>query len=271
MADERTKTSFAEIAVRDAGGAGPPVLLIHGNSASKAIFARQFESSLAQTLRLIAIDLPGHGQSSDAFEPAKGYTIGGYARAAVEVLEALGVARAAVFGWSLGGHVALDMIARVPGIAGVMISGTPPIPAGPEGFGLGFRPTPLMQLTGAPAWTIDEAEAFARAGARPFARFMLDDAMRTHGIARATMVADALSGGVADQRRIAETAPTPLAIVNGAADAFVNADYFATVAYANLWDEQVHNLAGLGHAPFWEAPATFNPLLERFARETAPG
>jgi len=263
------KTVSAEISVEDFGGAGPPVLLVHGNSASKTIFARQFESPLAQALRLIAIDLPGHGKSSDAFDPAKEYTIGGYAAAAVEVLEALGIARAAVFGWSLGGHVALDMIGRFPGLTGVMISGTPPIPAGPEGFGMGFKQTPLMGLTGGRDWTDADADTFARASARPYASFMGDDARRTDGRAREIMVADALSGGVADQRRIAETSSVPLAIVNGADDPFVNVGYFATVAYANLWDGQVFNLAGVGHAPFWEAPETFNPLLERFARETA--
>jgi pimeloyl-ACP methyl ester carboxylesterase len=269
MTDRRLQTRFAEIAVSDSGGSGPPVLLIHGNSASKAIFASQFQSPLGQALRVIAFDLPGHGESSDAFEPAGAYTIGAYAAAAVEVLAALGIARAAVYGWSLGGHVALDMIARVPGLAGVMISGAPPIPAGPEGFAQGFQPTPLMGLTGASVWTEADAEAFARAGAQPYEPFMLDDARRTDGRARQTMLADALAGGVADQRAIAESAKTPLAIVNGAADAFLDIAYFDTIAYANLWGGRVFNLAGVGHAPFWQAPEQFNPLLERFVRETA--
>jgi hypothetical protein len=30
----------------------------------------------------------------------------------------------------------------------------------------------------------------------------------------------------------------------------------------------MHSLAGVGHAPFWEAPALFEPLLEQFADET---
>ena len=267
MPTQRLDTRFAEIAVIDSGSQGPPLLMIHGNSASKAIFARQFESPLADAFRLIAFDLPGHGESSDAAEPARAYTIGGYAAAAIEILEALGVERAAVLGWSLGGHVALDMIARWGGVAGVMISGAPPIPAGPEGFGLGFRQTSLVALTGAAAWSDEDAEAFARAGAHPFAAFMLADARRTDGRAREGMLADALAGGVADQRRIAETAGPPLAIVNGASDPFVDLDYFATVAYANLWSGQVHNLEGVGHAPFWEAPERFNPLLERFLRD----
>lgn len=61
---------------------------------------------------------------------------------------------------------------------------------------------------------------------------------------------------------------TPLAIVNGADDAFLNAGYIATLRYGNVWDGATHSLAGVGHAPFWEAPALFDPLLERFADET---
>jgi pimeloyl-ACP methyl ester carboxylesterase len=265
-------TAFADISVLDSEGDGPVVLMIHGNSSCKEIFRRQFDGPLGTRLRLIAMDLPGHGASSDARDPATVYTLNGYADAAVEVLDRLGVARATVIGWSLGGHVALNMIARFSGLSGVMISGTPPVPGGLEGFGLGFKQNAHMALAGAADWAAGDAEAYARATAgaeAPFEPFMLEAARRTHGLARATFFADALAGGADDQRRIAETAPTPLAIVNGEDDAFINGDYFATVAYANLWDGRVHSLDGVGHAPFWEAPERFNPLLERFVAETA--
>jgi pimeloyl-ACP methyl ester carboxylesterase len=64
-----------------------------------------------------------------------------------------------------------------------------------------------------------------------------------------------------------ESAQIPIAVVNGGADRIVNLDYIDTVAFANLWDGRCHRLAGLGHAPFWEAPSEFNPILERFLRD----
>ncbi len=265
-------TSIADIAVQDSAGAGPAVLLIHGNSSCKEVFRRQFESPLAQEFRLVAIDLPGHGASGDARDPASGYTLAGYATAAIEVLRALEISKVAVFGWSLGGHVALDMISRFAGLTGVMICGTPPVPGGMEGVALGFQASEHMALAGAGEWTADETEAYARATAgagAPFEPFMLAAAARTPGLARQTFFANALSGTVDDQRRIAETSKVPLAIVNGAEDAFINAAYFDTVRYANLWDGKVHRLAGVGHAPFWQAPERFYPLLERFVRDVA--
>ena len=87
------------------------MLLIHGNSACKEIFARQFESRLTQGYRLIAFDLPGHGASADAAEPQRTYNIPWwYADVALEVLQRFGVDHLAVFGWSLGGHVGIELL-----------------------------------------------------------------------------------------------------------------------------------------------------------------
>jgi len=60
-------------------------------------------------------------------------------------------------------------------------------------------------------------------------------------------------------------------VVNGGADRLVNLDYSDTVSYANLWEGRCHRLSGLGHAPFWEAPGDFNPLLERFLHDVETG
>ena len=50
-------------------------------------------------------------------------------------------------------------------------------------------------------------------------------------------------------------------------------EYFDTVAYGNLWEGHCHRMAGPGHAPFWEAPGYFDPVLERFpaGRRNRPG
>jgi hypothetical protein len=63
----------------------------------------------------------------------------------------------------------------------------------------------------------------------------------------------------------------PIAVVNGTADRLVNLDYIDSVAYGNLWEGRCHRLAGLGHAPFWEAPGEFDPILERFLHDVETG
>jgi pimeloyl-ACP methyl ester carboxylesterase len=127
-----------------------------------------------------------------------------------------------------------------------------------------------MGLASAPVWSDAEAETFARTAVQPapVEPFMLEAARRTPGQARERFFANALFEPGDDQRRIAETAQTPLAIVNGADDPFLNHAYFPTLRYANLWRGQVFSLEGLGHAPFWQAPAVFDPLLAAFVAET---
>ena len=63
---------------------------------------------------------------------------------------------------------------------------------------------------------------------------------------------------------LATQSPVPLAIVNGAEDAFIHNDFINNLNYKNLWEEEVYNLPDVGHAPFWEAPDVFDPFLVRF-------
>lgn len=124
IAQKTLETSHGKIAVRETGGKGTAVLLVHGNSSSSAVFRNQLESPLGERYRIIAADLPGHGASGDAIDPDRSYSMEGYADAMTEVLGLLGVSKAIVFGWSLGGHIGLEMIDRFPGLLGLMITGT---------------------------------------------------------------------------------------------------------------------------------------------------
>src|SRR5690606_7899674 len=71
--------------------------------------------------------------------PAHDYTIPGLADCVSDVLAALRIERLAVFGWSLGGHVVIEMLHRRVGICGLMLTGTPPLPRGPLGMLRGFH------------------------------------------------------------------------------------------------------------------------------------
>ena len=263
-------TTHGAVAVKDTGGSAPAVVFIHGNSSAKEIFAAQLDSPLRELYRLLARDLPGHGDSADALDPQRTYTVPGYASVVREVLDNLGIARYVVVGWSLGGHIAIELAAAERRPLGLLITGTPPLGKSLESIGQAFLPTPHMQLTGQPAFTDDEALSYARATTTPEVTredFRYRAARRTDGRARAHMVAGFAQGLGADQRRTVEQVPLPLAIINGENDPFVNPDYFSQLRYANLWRGQVHRLAGAGHAPFFAQPAAYNSLLQAFVTD----
>ena len=127
IANRTIRTTHADIAISETGGTGLPVLLIHGNSGCKEVFSKQLESDLGDRFRMIAMDLPGHGDSSPAIVPENTYSWLGYADCAIQVLKAMGVKQAAVYGWSLGGQAAIEMLPGYDGMAGLMITGAPPV------------------------------------------------------------------------------------------------------------------------------------------------
>ncbi|MGZ6640393.1 MAG: alpha/beta fold hydrolase [Solirubrobacteraceae bacterium] len=92
-------------------GMGPTVVAIHGLGATKASFLPTLEA-LADGFRVVAIDLPGFGDSDKPLGAP--YHAPFFAAAVVAVLDALGEDRAHLVGNSLGGRVALEVGLRNP-------------------------------------------------------------------------------------------------------------------------------------------------------------
>jgi len=259
-------TSHGVLAVEEVGQGGIPVLLIHGNSSSRAVFRNQLAGQLAETHHLIAFDLPGHGESSDAPDPERSYTRSGLAQAALELLERLGVTDVVLLGWSLGGHVAIEMVPRLPRLRGLLITGAPPVARG--GMAEGFQGAPHMGAAGKQELSDAEVDAFLQVIFGGSADSMLRAAVRrTDGRFRKRLFEAARAGDGVDQRQVVETSPVPLAVVNGGADRIVKLDYFDRVAYRNLWEGHCHRLEARGHAAFWEAPDEFDLIAARFLRD----
>lgn len=270
MADTGTiETSHGRIAYAQSLADGPAILLIHGNSSSKEVFAGQLSAPELAGWRVVALDLPGHGASDDAADPARSYTFGGYAGMIEEATAALGLDRPVVFGWSLGGHIALELIGRGFPARGVMISGTPPVKADLECLMAGFNIDAAAEnLTGKRDFTEEDVLAYTThtsAVNGVVDPHLLAMCRRTDGRARETMFGAVVQGQALDEREIVATTAVPLAVVNGEDDVFIRADYFDGLAWSSLWPDGVVQLAGAAHAPFLQQPRQFNALLAKFA------
>lgn len=269
---KKIETSHGQIAVYDSPGPRLPVIMIHANSLRKETFHFQIEA-LANKHRIVAVDLPGHGQSSDAIDPVRTYNFNGYADAICEVTDALDLDRFALLGHSLGGHVALELMRLLPEkIVGAMIFGTPPIPPGSEGAALGFIPNPEFAYTGKETLTEQEIDMVVALALEPDAvhdAFWRTAVRRTDGRARRLMIDAALAGKHSDQRTLVETSLVPLAIVNGADDPVVNLDYIDTLTFRNLWNGGAVRLENAGHGLHWQKHKVFNALLDSFLTDLA--
>ncbi len=270
MLYRRIQTRQASIALAETRTDGFPVLFLHGNSSSRDVFVRQLESELASRHRLIALDLAGHGASGDAVDPKAAYTIPGFASTVGEVLDALAIDHLAIVGWSLGGHIGIELLERDPRIAGLMIMGTPPVSRGIFGILRGFQPQFDLTLTTKGRLTHREMDRLARLCFGDMPPSDLRDAIaRADWRMRKIMGHGLMMGAGVDQKKVVEHSPVPVAVVNGEFEPFARLDYLAGLDYANLWDGQCHVIAGAGHASFLEAPDRFNALLGRFIDDAA--
>jgi pimeloyl-ACP methyl ester carboxylesterase len=93
------------------GSGGTPLLLLHGGLFDIHLQFGELLPSLAATRQVIAADFQGHGRTNDIDRPL---TCADLASDVVGLLGHLDVAQADVFGFSVGGGVALHLAIRHP-------------------------------------------------------------------------------------------------------------------------------------------------------------
>jgi len=95
-------------------GKGTPVVLIHGytGSAEGNWFSNGVAAALAQRHRVVAIDCRGHGRSEKPHDPARyGARLW---QDVIDLMDALGIERAHVHGYSMGGGIVARLLANRP-------------------------------------------------------------------------------------------------------------------------------------------------------------
>jgi pimeloyl-ACP methyl ester carboxylesterase len=271
MIARKIDTPNGAIAVHESPGQGPAIVLLHGNSSSSRGFTKQLDGPLGARFRLVALDLPGHGDSDDARDPAL-YAIKPQAQTLKTAIEALGLTEGRFLGWSLGGHFVLELASELPQAKGFIIFGTPPI-AFPPAMDQAFLPNPAIAATFAETMDRAQAEAYTASFFRPgygeVPAFFLEDALRTDGRARAALGASIAPGGYRDEVVVLDGLKAPIAILHGAEDQIVSGAYLASLAAPTLWRGAVQTIVGAGHAPQWEQPEAFDALVTSFVEDTA--
>ncbi|MGO9961559.1 MAG: alpha/beta fold hydrolase [Solirubrobacteraceae bacterium] len=107
-------TAGARLSIMEAG-TGPAVLAVHGLGATKGSFLPTVVA-LAGRFRVIAVDLPGFGDSDKPIGAS--YDARFFAAAGIDLLDALALERVHLIGNSLGGRIALEIALRHPGRVG---------------------------------------------------------------------------------------------------------------------------------------------------------
>jgi pimeloyl-ACP methyl ester carboxylesterase len=107
-------------------GAGPPIVLVHGFASSlqgnwkgPGIFDMLVQSGR----RVVALDCRGHGESGKPHDP-EAYADNAMVKDVIALMDHLGIARADLMGYSMGGIISATLMTSYPGrFRSVILSG----------------------------------------------------------------------------------------------------------------------------------------------------
>ncbi len=268
------------LAVRRAG-AGPTVVLVHGMAGSLTTWDPVF-AELSETCDVIAIDLPGHGESSRL---RGDYSLGSLASSVRDLLDTLEVKTATIVGHSLGGGIALQFMYQFPERCERLVL----VSSG----GLGREVTPMLRALTVPgagaalagAARVQHYRYVAAAGrlARPLASriwndlpYMLrqmatldDPETRRAFLATINAVIDVGGQGINASDRLHLAAGLPTLIVWGEDDRMIPSAHGAAAADL-VPDCRFELVPGAGHYPHEDDPELFASLLADFVASTQP-
>ncbi|MDQ8756782.1 alpha/beta hydrolase [Sphingosinicella sp. LHD-64] len=265
-----TASDGAWIAYRDtapSGGAGTPLVLLHGLMAHGGFFREQ--APLADGFRLVTLDLRGHGDSAAGAATA---TVERMAADVAELVIALDLKDAIGVGWSLGATVLWHVLAGPAAarfVGSVVIDMTARVRNDAE-WDLGLSPEACEARSAA---IRDDFDSFARgAGQGIFAQPVpahLQDAAEWAGVEFARSDPEAIAAVWAslvrqDVRTLLSRIAHPTLIVHGGQSRLYGDDT-ADHLVAALPDARSVRFDASGHAPHLEAPEAFNRTLRDFA------
>lgn len=246
---------------------GRPILFIHGFSQCWLAWSRQLNSDLAESYRLVAMDLRGHGLSD---KPHKGYADSRqWADDVNAAMLALSLDRPILCGWSYAPLIILDYIRHYgdDGISGLHFVGGITMLGSDEAISV-LAPE-FLEL--APGFFATEIEESVRSMESLLRMCLVQEPsaaelylMLGYNLSVPPYVRQALLTRTLDNDDVLPKIRKPVLITHGVNDAIVKP---AAVDQhkARMPHAQIHMMANVGHAPFWDDPPSFNRRLRAFS------
>lgn len=248
-------------------GSGQPIIFLHGWLMSNLVWA--YQQRLTENFRIIVPDLRGHGGSGGAV-----FSYDSCVADLGTLLDALGMDKAIVVGWSMGAQIALHSWPQLQSrLAGLVLVGATPLFCRQEGYGHGV---PLADARG---MAVRLKRNFNLTAGEFYQGMFTPDERMEHAVnslsksivGRLPAPALALSALNelirADLRDVLPDISIPVLLSHGGADRICLPEA-AIYMHDKLPHSRLEIFPGTGHAPFLTRPSEFNALLTDFARAT---
>ena len=269
------RTSTGRISVMEAGQ-GRPLVCIHGLGGTKASFLPTVAAMASESRRVIAIDLPGFG---DSVKPIGApYNARWFARTVIRLFDAMELENPHLVGNSMGGRVAIEVGLTAPDRTGCMVLLCPALAwlrnrpwapflrfVRPELGLLQITPRPVVEgvvrrlIPGAVnGWAAAGVDEFLRAYLKPRGRAAFYAAARN-------IYLDEPYGEEGLWTRLAELSPDTMFV-------WGRKDNVVPIAFMRHVEEALpaarHVELDCGHVPQVEAPRETHAAIEKFLRES---
>lgn len=250
----------------DEAGSGDCVALIHGHPFDRTLWEPQL-AALRGSFRVLAPDLRGFGRSP--VTPGR-VTMREMAADIEELLDGLGVTRAAIVGLSMGGLVAMELAAARPERYWAMgLVATTAQPPSPDDRRTRYARAEAVERDGMGVLVDYMHTGLYGPACPPAVRARVDAMMAAAPPAGA---AAALRGRAErpDYRPLLARLDIPALVLAGTADPWSTTAVTAEIVSCLKRPELVA-IDGVGHLPNLEAETEFNDALRVFLRAHAPG
>lgn len=246
------------------------IFLFHGQSGSFTNWRKQLESPLLNDYRLVAVDLPGHGNSSHSDDPSKVYSPLGTGSLLFDFVKSLdGVGKTVLAGFSYGANLVAEIIQQGFSPDGVVILGS-------SILGTGFEMDKIFMPAVEPSiLTYNETDrerisqfftVHTNNIAEEDLRVLAEDYLKVSPQFKPALFQTAAEGKISDEIKALQNLQVPALVIFGENDTLVNKDYLDSLPFP-AWQNKVFKIPGAGHWVQLEQPEKVNNLMAEYLAE----
>jgi len=240
------------------------LVFIHGSSLNSDIWQNQLASDLFREYRLIAFDLPGHGNSPRL----DGYSLKSILQVLYDNIKEL--EDVVLIAHSIAGNFAIELLNSLPNVRGIVLVGTCPLKK-PINMEEAFLPNPKSGLSFKKYLEPEEIEVIIDLNCNQESKSnynFVQNLSHTDPNFREAIAQIIGNNEFQNHVEILKNSSKPLAIFYSADEEMLNTKYLQSLKFNTLWhNNQV--ITKSKHCPQIENPNQFNQMLASFLKDLA--